>query len=104
MHRYRGRGIRDAPLLPDFFFSRVPLRRHQSLRKKLRAQGRLSEFWRSHNLDMIGFSESCNAERGVNDPLINYLDVRFLRWKPGDTEGGCRDEGWDLQQGPTLRW
>ncbi|GAB1285406.1 Cathepsin E [Apodemus speciosus] len=57
---------------------RVPLRRHQSLRKKLRAQGRLSEFWRSHNLDMIGFSESCNADQSVNEPLINYLDMEYF--------------------------
>ncbi|EDM09821.1 cathepsin E, isoform CRA_b [Rattus norvegicus] len=46
---------------------RVPLRRHQSLRKKLRAQGQLSDFWRSHNLDMIEFSESCNVDKGIND-------------------------------------
>nr|1TZS_P Chain P, activation peptide from Cathepsin E [Homo sapiens] len=31
---------------------RVPLRRHPSLKKKLRARSQLSEFWKSHNLDM----------------------------------------------------
>lgn len=57
---------------------RVPLRRHQSLRKKLRAQGQLSEFWRSHNLDMTRLSESCNVYSSVNEPLINYLDMEYF--------------------------
>lgn len=74
------------------FFSRVPLRRHQSLRKKLRAQGQLSDFWKSQNLDMIQFSESCNVDQSTNEPLINYLDVRFLGLKPGGP--GCREGGW----------
>lgn len=54
----------------------MPLRRHQSLRKKLRARGQLSEFWKSQNLDMIQFTESCTMNQDTNEPLINYLDVR----------------------------
>ncbi|KAM5201957.1 cathepsin E [Hipposideros larvatus] len=57
---------------------RVPLRRHQSLRKKLRAQGQLSEFWKSHNLDMIQFTESCTMDQSANEPLINYLDMEYF--------------------------
>uniref|UniRef100_A0A8C8U2Q8 Cathepsin E n=1 Tax=Peromyscus maniculatus bairdii TaxID=230844 RepID=A0A8C8U2Q8_PERMB len=58
--------------------NRVPLRRHQSLRKKLRAQGQLSDFWKSQNLDMIQFSESCNVDQSTNEPLINYLDMEYF--------------------------
>ncbi|KAH0520121.1 Cathepsin E [Microtus ochrogaster] len=54
---------------------RVPLRRHQSVRKKLRAQGLLSDFWKSQNLDMIQFTESCQMDQSTNEPLINYLDL-----------------------------
>lgn len=73
-------------------FPRVPLRRQQSVRKKLRAQGLLSDFWKSQNLDMIQFTESCQMDQSTNEPLINYLDVRCLGLKPGDT--GSREEGW----------
>ncbi|XP_040841210.1 cathepsin E isoform X2 [Ochotona curzoniae] len=57
---------------------RVPLRRQQSLRKKLRAQGKLSEFWKSHQLDMIQYTESCTVEPSTNEPLINYLDMEYF--------------------------
>lgn len=53
-------------------------------------------------MDMIEFSESCNVDKGINEPLINYLDVRFLGLKPGDT--GCREEGWGLQREPVVHW
>lgn len=54
----------------------MPLSRRESLRKKLRAKGQLSEFWKSQNLDMIQFTESCTADQSANEPLLNYLDVR----------------------------
>ncbi|XP_007523180.1 cathepsin E isoform X2 [Erinaceus europaeus] len=57
---------------------RVPLKRHQSLRKKLRAQGKLSEFWKSQNLDMIQYTESCTMDQSANEPLINYLDMEYF--------------------------
>ncbi|KAM7053541.1 cathepsin E [Molossus nigricans] len=57
---------------------RVPLRRHQSLRKKLRARGQLSEFWKSQNLDMIQFTETCTMDQSVNEPLTNYLDMEYF--------------------------
>ncbi|XP_016071374.1 PREDICTED: cathepsin E [Miniopterus natalensis] len=57
---------------------RVPLRRYQSLRKKLRAQGQLSEFWKSQNLDMVQFTESCTMDQSANEPLINYLDMEYF--------------------------
>lgn len=57
---------------------RVPLRRHQSVRKKLRAQGLLSDFWKSQNLDMIQFTESCQVDQSTNEPLINYLDMEYF--------------------------
>lgn len=63
---------------------RVPLRRHPSLRKKLRARGQLSEFWKAQNLDMIQYTEACTATQGANEPLINYMDVR----SPGAGAGG----------------
>lgn len=81
----------NCPLTPHFF-PRVPLRKHQSVRKKLRAQGVLSDFWKSQNLDMVQFSESCKMDQSTNEPLINYLDVRCLGLKPGYT--GSREEGW----------
>ncbi|XP_008578656.1 PREDICTED: cathepsin E isoform X1 [Galeopterus variegatus] len=57
---------------------RVPLRRLQSLRKKLRARGQLSEFWKSQNLDMIQFTESCARDQSANEPLVNYLDNEYF--------------------------
>ncbi|XP_004425164.1 PREDICTED: cathepsin E [Ceratotherium simum simum] len=57
---------------------RVPLRRHPSLRKKLRARGQLSEFWKSKNFDMIQFTESCTMDQSANEPLINYLDMEYF--------------------------
>ncbi|CAK6439718.1 unnamed protein product [Pipistrellus nathusii] len=57
---------------------RVPLRRGQSLRKKLRARGQLSEFWKSQNLDMIQFTESCTMDQSANEPLVNYFDMEYF--------------------------
>ncbi|KAL4828916.1 hypothetical protein H8958_018470 [Nasalis larvatus] len=57
---------------------RVPLRRHPSLKKKLRARSQLSEFWKSQNLDMIQFTESCSMDQSANEPLINYLDMEYF--------------------------
>lgn len=69
------RGRNASPLHTDFVL-RVPLRRYQSIRKKLRAQGQLSEFWKSQNLNMVQYTESCIKDQSANEPLINYLDVR----------------------------
>lgn len=57
---------------------RVPLGRRQSLRKKLRKQGQLSEFWKAQNLDMIQYTESCTMDQSANEPLINYLDMEYF--------------------------
>ncbi|XP_039083371.1 cathepsin E isoform X3 [Hyaena hyaena] len=57
---------------------RVPLRRHPSLRKKLRARGQLSEFWKAQNLDMIQYTEACTATQSANEPLINYMDTEYF--------------------------
>ncbi|KAI5939702.1 Cathepsin E [Manis javanica] len=57
---------------------RVPLRRYQSLRKKLRARSQLSELWKFWNLDTMQFPESCPVDRSVNEPLINYLDMEYF--------------------------
>ncbi|XP_014387991.1 PREDICTED: cathepsin E isoform X3 [Myotis brandtii] len=70
-------------VLPDLAWAsgplhRVPLRRGQSLRKKLRARGQLSEFWKSQHLDMIQFTESCTMDQSVNEPLVNYLDMEYF--------------------------
>lgn len=75
-------------LLTRGFVLRVPLRRHQALRKKLRAQDQLSEFWKSQNLDMIQFTESCTMDQSANEPLINYLDVRHPGAWAGEQGGG----------------
>ncbi|XP_054418792.1 cathepsin E [Pteronotus mesoamericanus] len=63
---------------PQGTLHRVPLRKRQSLRKKLRARGQLSEFWKSQNLDMIQFTESCTMDQSANEPLINYLDMEYF--------------------------
>ncbi|XP_069910986.1 cathepsin E isoform X1 [Oryctolagus cuniculus] len=57
---------------------RVPLRRQPSLRKKLRAQGQLSEFWKAHKVDMVQYTETCTMEQSANEPLINYLDMEYF--------------------------
>nr|XP_012616440.1 cathepsin E [Microcebus murinus] len=57
---------------------RAPLRRHPSLRKKLRARSQLSEFWKSQNLDMTQYTESCSVDQSTKEPLINYLDVEYF--------------------------
>lgn len=72
------------------FVLRVPLRRHPSLRKKLRAQGQLSEFWKSQNLDLIQFIESCTMDQSANEPLINYLDVRHPGAGAGERRAGLK--------------
>uniref|UniRef100_A0A2K5M5B8 Cathepsin E n=1 Tax=Cercocebus atys TaxID=9531 RepID=A0A2K5M5B8_CERAT len=75
------RGKREVEvhlLLTLGFVSRVPLRRHPSLKKKLRARSQLSEFWKSQNLDMIQFTESCSMDQSANEPLINYLDMEYF--------------------------
>lgn len=83
------------PLLTGGFVPRVPLRRHPSLRKKLRAQGQLSEFWKSQNLDLIQFTESCTMDQSANEPLINYLDVRHPGPGAGERRGGSSlGQGW----------
>lgn len=82
------------------FVLRVPLRRGQSLRKKLRARGQLSEFWKSQNLDMIQFTESCTMDQSVNEPLVNYLDVRPPGAKAGRGEG---DSTWHGEWAAALR-
>lgn len=95
-------GSERGELHPDSHgaFVRVPLRRHQSLRKKLRAQGQLSEFWKSQNLDMIQFTESCTMNQDANEPLINYLDVRHSGQGLGKGERG----GWlGLWAWPSVR-
>lgn len=87
----RGQGPREAErhlLLTRGFVLRVPLRRHPSLRKKLRARGQLSEFWKSQNLDMIQYTEACTMSQGANEPLINYMDVRSPGAGAGDGGGG----------------
>lgn len=95
----RGKGQREADvclLLTSGFVLRVPLRRHPSLRKKLRARGQLSEFWKSQNLDMIQFTETCTMDQSANEPLINYLDVR----PPG---AGTRGRGEGRKARPGAR-
>ncbi|NP_001166408.1 cathepsin E precursor [Cavia porcellus] len=53
---------------------RVPLSRRESLRKKLRAQGQLTELWKSQNLNM----DQCSTIQSANEPLINYLDMEYF--------------------------
>ncbi|NXC74447.1 CATE protein, partial [Anhinga anhinga] len=57
---------------------RVTLTRHRSLRKSLRDRGQLSHFWKAHKLDMVQYSEDCNAFIDANEPLINYLDMEYF--------------------------
>lgn len=54
---------------------RVPLKRHKSLRNILRERGQLAEFWRTHKLDMIQYTEDCSVFQDTSEPLLNYLDV-----------------------------
>lgn len=86
-----GRVREERPLSSSLaLVLRVPLRRYQSLRKKLRARSQLSELWKFWNLDTMQFSESCPVDRSVNEPLINYLDVRrpWAGAGEGTGEGG----------------
>ncbi|XP_010611386.1 cathepsin E [Fukomys damarensis] len=53
---------------------RVPLKRRESLRKKLQAQGQLTDFWKSQNLDL----DQCSTIQSDNEPLINYLDMEYF--------------------------
>ncbi|KAK2086389.1 hypothetical protein P7K49_035814 [Saguinus oedipus] len=88
-------GKREAEaqvLIIQSFVSRVPLRKHPSLKKKLRARSQLSEFLKSQNLDMMQSTESCSMDQSANEPLINYLDVR----PPGVRAG----ERWEWEEGP----
>ncbi|XP_068930802.1 cathepsin E [Petaurus breviceps papuanus] len=57
---------------------RIPLRRHKSLRKILRERGQLSQFWETHKLDMVQFTDSCSQDQTANEPLINYLDMEYF--------------------------
>lgn len=60
----------------------MPLSRRESLRKKLRAQGQLTELWKSQNLNM----DQCSTIQSANEPLINYLDVRPPGMGAGERE------------------
>ncbi|XP_053103969.1 cathepsin E [Hemicordylus capensis] len=57
---------------------RVPLKKHKSLRKTLREHGQLSQFWKTHKLDMIQYTQDCSAIQEVNEPLLNYFDVEYF--------------------------
>ncbi|KAJ7331724.1 hypothetical protein JRQ81_013904 [Phrynocephalus forsythii] len=57
---------------------RVTLKRHKSLRKTLRERGQLSQFWKSHKLDMIQYTQDCSAFQETNEPLLNYFDVEYF--------------------------
>ncbi|XP_003767673.1 cathepsin E [Sarcophilus harrisii] len=56
---------------------RLPLKRHKSLRKTLRERGQLSQFWETHKLDMLQFTDFCSQDQSENEPLINYLDMEY---------------------------
>uniref|UniRef100_A0A6J0U1J3 cathepsin E n=1 Tax=Pogona vitticeps TaxID=103695 RepID=A0A6J0U1J3_9SAUR len=57
---------------------RVPLKKHKSLRKTLRERGQLSQFWKSHKLDMIQYTQECSAFKDTSEPLLNYFDVEYF--------------------------
>ncbi|XP_030077719.1 cathepsin E [Microcaecilia unicolor] len=57
---------------------RVQLKRQKSIRKLLKEQGKLSDFWKSQHLDMVQYSESCPSDQSTNEPLINYMDVEYF--------------------------
>nr|XP_015198217.1 PREDICTED: cathepsin E [Lepisosteus oculatus] len=57
---------------------RVALSRHRSQRYRMRAGGMLSQFWNSHQLDMIQYSNACRIASQANEPLINYMDAEYF--------------------------
>nr|BAU16177.1 cathepsin E [Cynops pyrrhogaster] len=57
---------------------RVTLKRKKSVRKAMKERGKLSDFWKSQNLDMVQYEDSCPSAQGTNEPLINYMDVEYF--------------------------
>ncbi|XP_062450951.1 cathepsin E [Rhea pennata] len=57
---------------------RVALARRRSLRRSLRDRGQLARFWKAHRLDMLQYSEDCDAFKEASEPLINYLDMEYV--------------------------
>nr|XP_006000457.1 PREDICTED: cathepsin E [Latimeria chalumnae] len=57
---------------------RVPIKRRQSMRKALRNRGTLSDFWKTHQLDMAQDSDACPAIQSAAEPLVNYMDAEYF--------------------------
>ncbi|XP_029429637.1 cathepsin E-A-like isoform X1 [Rhinatrema bivittatum] len=57
---------------------RVLLKRQKSIRKVLQERGKLSDFWKSQQLDMVQYSETCPTIQSTNEPLVNYMDVEYF--------------------------
>ncbi|KAH0618892.1 hypothetical protein JD844_018416 [Phrynosoma platyrhinos] len=43
-----------------------------------RERGQLSQFWKSHNVDNIQYTQECSASLEANEPLLNYFDVEYF--------------------------
>ncbi|KAL7985336.1 hypothetical protein Chor_003906 [Crotalus horridus] len=64
--------------IAPFLLSRITLKRHPSLRQKLRERGQLAQFWKKYKVDMINYTQDCSVFQEANEPLFNYLDVEYF--------------------------
>ncbi|XP_040193555.1 cathepsin E isoform X2 [Rana temporaria] len=57
---------------------RIPLKRHKSLRKILKENGKLSHLWTQQGNEFLQLSDSCSSPETASEPLMNYLDVEYF--------------------------
>ncbi|XP_032898107.1 cathepsin E-like [Amblyraja radiata] len=58
---------------------RIPLKRHKSIRQRMREKGMLPEFWEHNKLDLIqrGNTQQCSTLQTSTEPLLNYMDTQY---------------------------
>ncbi|XP_015676946.1 cathepsin E [Protobothrops mucrosquamatus] len=71
-------GLQSIKHIAPSLLSRITLKRHPSLRQKLRERGQLAQFWKKYKVDMIQYTQDCSAFQEANEPLFNYLDVEYF--------------------------
>uniref|UniRef100_UPI00398F1363 cathepsin E-A-like n=1 Tax=Pristiophorus japonicus TaxID=55135 RepID=UPI00398F1363 len=59
--------------------TRIPLKRHKSIRQTMKEKGILSDFWEHHKIDMLqwGQTQECSAIQKSAEPLLNYMDAQY---------------------------
>ncbi|GCB67925.1 hypothetical protein scyTo_0015175 [Scyliorhinus torazame] len=59
--------------------TRIPLKKHKSIKQTMKEKGILSYFWEHHKMDMVqlGQAQECSAIQRSTEPLLNYMDAQY---------------------------